>query len=231
MRAIFTIALFLLVFGLVFATHAAEAPVAGVDYAIETPEPMTCKHDDIPGDGRIGVEARGCAQRLRLNTCANKHFAGRRPQHIVRITVRSYPAAIVNMFPQDLWPIDIHPRPGIRRHGFAGAHCYRKRERDTHKHACATHVEPLTRSSCPILSALDSCLARQSGDSIAIKSPGLNHRTDCTGIKRGFNVSPIVSVSTSEVIGYWLDARESQSVRCTVAVNPKRNITRRLEHA
>jgi hypothetical protein len=29
---------------------------------------------------------------------------------------------------------------------------------------------------------------------------------------------------------YWLDARESQSVRWTVAMNPKPNITRRLPH-
>lgn len=53
MRAIFTIVLLLLVSGLVIATHAADAPTAGIDYAIEQPKPMTCKGEDIPGDGLL----------------------------------------------------------------------------------------------------------------------------------------------------------------------------------
>lgn len=53
MRTIITIVLLLFVSGLVIATHAADAPVAGIDYAIEQPQPMTCRTDDIPGDGML----------------------------------------------------------------------------------------------------------------------------------------------------------------------------------
>ena len=50
MRATFTILLFIAVFGLVFSSHAADAPVAGVDYDIRPAPAFECRSDDTPGD-------------------------------------------------------------------------------------------------------------------------------------------------------------------------------------
>jgi hypothetical protein len=53
MRTVFTIVLLLVVSGLVYTTHAAGAPVPGIDYEIEQADDLACRSGEIPGDGLV----------------------------------------------------------------------------------------------------------------------------------------------------------------------------------
>jgi len=50
MRAIVTIVLLFVMAGMVFASLTADAPAAGVDYAVKAVEPKPSKAIDAPGD-------------------------------------------------------------------------------------------------------------------------------------------------------------------------------------
>ena len=65
MRATFTILLFIAVFGLVFSSHAADAPVAGVDYDIRPASAFECRSEDTPGDSWLGRTAGTTGHRAR----------------------------------------------------------------------------------------------------------------------------------------------------------------------
>lgn len=53
MRAIVTIALLFAMAGMIFASLTADAPAAGVDYAVKAVEPKPDKSIDAPGDGLL----------------------------------------------------------------------------------------------------------------------------------------------------------------------------------
>lgn len=57
MRAIVTIALLFAMAGMIFASLTADAPAAGVDYAVKAVEPKPYKAIDVPGDGLLGFSS------------------------------------------------------------------------------------------------------------------------------------------------------------------------------
>ena len=54
MRAIVSIALLFVLAGMFFASLTADAPAAGIDYAVKAVDPKPDKAIDAPGDGLLG---------------------------------------------------------------------------------------------------------------------------------------------------------------------------------
>ena len=55
MRAIVSIALLFVLAGMIFASLTADAPAAGVDYAVKAVEPKPGRAIDAPGDGLLDL--------------------------------------------------------------------------------------------------------------------------------------------------------------------------------